>query len=82
MSLDFERLLQCSQHSPTDLSRSGRLVEAAEHDRELVAAEPRDGVVRMQMRTQANTDFGQEHVAGVMPERIVDFLEAVEIDEQ
>ena len=39
-------------------------------------------VARTQRAAQPAGDFHQQHVAGVMPERIVDDLEAVEIDEQ
>ena len=51
-------------------------------DHEFVAAEPRHDVARAQRAAQPAADFHQQHVAGVMPQRIVDDLEAVEIDEQ
>ena len=51
-------------------------------DDEFVAAEPRHDVARTQRAAQPAGDFHQQHVAGIMAQRIVDDLEAVEIDEQ
>ena len=53
-----------------------------EHDRELVAAEPRERVVLAQQRPQPRADLAQHLVARVMAERVVELLEAVEVDEQ
>ena len=52
-----------------------------QHD-ELVAAEPRDDVARAQAFAQARAHLAQQHVAGLVAERVVDDLEAVEVDEQ
>ena len=51
-------------------------------DDEFVAAKPRHDVARAQRAAQPARDLHQQHVAGIMAERIVDDLEAVEIDEQ
>ena len=52
-------------------------------DDEFVAAEPRHDVARTQRaRAAGAADFHQQHVAGIMAQRIVDDLEPVEIDEQ
>ncbi len=53
-----------------------------ENDDEFVATEPRHDIARPQRAAQPARDFHQQHIAGVMPQRIVDDLEAVEIDEQ
>ena len=50
--------------------------------RELVAAEPRHRVGRAQGAAQARRHFLQHQIAGVMAERVVDLLEAIEIDQQ
>ncbi len=50
--------------------------------RELVATEPRDGVTYAQLAAQAGTDEVQQQVAVVMAERVVDVLEAVEVEQQ
>ncbi len=52
-----------------------------EHD-ELVAAEPRDDVARAQALPQSCRHLAQQYVARFVAQRVVDHLEAVEIDEQ
>ena len=54
---------------------------AQEHD-ELVAAEPRDVVLRAHDLAQARCDRAQQAIAGRMAERVVDLLELIEVDEQ
>ena len=54
---------------------------AAEHDGELVAAEPRDGAAPA-TSTSLPRDLAQQLVAGVVAERVVDLLEAVEVDQE
>ena len=53
----------------------------AEHD-ELVAAEPADHVVGADRVLDALGDRRQHRVTRFVPERVVDVLEAVEVDEQ
>src|SRR5581483_9937339 len=53
-----------------------------EQDDELVAAESRDRVLRPDSRGQAHGDDRQQLVADRVPERVVDALEAVEVEEQ
>ena len=64
---------------PLDVIAFGGLLQ---DDDEFVAAEPRHDVARAQGAAQPVGDFHQQHVAGIMAERIVDDLEPVEIDEQ
>src|SRR5262249_59614577 len=59
-----------------------RLVAGMDDDRELVAAEARERVARSQHLRQARADLAQHLVAGVMAERVVELLEAVEVDQQ
>ena len=62
-----------------DLVPLGGLLQ---NDHELVAAEPRHDVARTQRAAQPAADLHQQHVAGVVAQRVVDDLEPVEIDEQ
>ena len=75
-----ERSSAARSRSP--VARGAGLVAGVEHDRELVAAEPRERVARPQRLLQARADLAQHLVAGVMPERVVELLEAVEVDQQ
>ena len=59
-----------------------RAVEAVEQDRELVAAEARDGVGRAHALAQALGDRDEQLVADRVAERVVDGLEVVDVDEQ
>ena len=52
-----------------------------DHD-ELVATEASDEVSRADVLGESATDLGEHTVAGEMPLRVVDRLEAVEVDEQ
>ncbi len=63
-------------------SASGGRAQAGQQHRELVAAEPRDGVDLAQRRPQARTGLAQQLVAVVVAEGVVDVLEPVEVDEQ
>ena len=57
-------------------------IGAGQHHRELVAAETRDGVGLAEHAADARRDALQDAVAGVMPHRVVDLLEAVQIEDQ
>ena len=60
-----------------------RRARTAHDHRELVAAKPRDlPVGRIEQGLQAWADELEQLVAGVVPEPIVDFLEAVKVHEQ
>ena len=80
--------LSCSGWLSTDSSSPATLLDLApfgsffQNDHELVAAEPRHHVARTQRAPQPAADLHQQHVAGVVAQRIVDDLEPVEIDEQ
>ena len=59
-----------------------RVRHAVEQDRELVAAEPGDGVRRPHGRLEPARDRDQQLVSHLVAERVVDELEAVEVQEQ
>src|ERR1035438_6066884 len=49
---------------------------------ELVAPEPRDDVRAAERSAQDAAGFSQDRVAPVVPERVVDLLQAIEVDEE
>ena len=57
-------------------------LELLEQERELVAAEPGHGVHRAQHLAEAVGEYGEQEVTGGMSHRIVDLLEAVDVEEQ
>ena len=61
---------------------SSMLVQAEQHDDEFVAAHARHGVAVAHAGDQALGHVLQHAVAGGVAERVVDFLEVVEVDEQ
>jgi hypothetical protein len=61
--------------------RSSDAVQVLEHHGELVAAEPGHGVVRRRV-LQARRGGAQDAVAGGVAQRVVDVLEAVQVEEQ
>jgi hypothetical protein len=52
-----------------------------QQDRELVAAQPRDGVARAQHAGDPRADELEQLVAAVVAERVVDLLELVEVEQ-
>ena len=64
---------------PGDLDR---LTDVLDEDRELIAAEPGDGVRRSHHRGEPLPDDDQQLVPGGVPEAVVDRLEAVQVGEQ
>ena len=65
-----------------DQRRLVHVGDAVEQHRELVAAEPGDGVRRPHGRLQPARDGDQQPVSHLVPERVVDELEAVEVEEE
>ena len=51
-------------------------------DRELVTAKPCDGVGRSQHALQPRSDLLQQRIAAVVAERVVDVLEAIEVEQK
>ena len=54
----------------------------AQHEAELVAAEPRDRVVGTELVGEPRRDLGEQRVAVAVPEGVVDLLEPVEVDDR
>ena len=81
-AVEVERVLQRLLDALGDHGRLARVADVVEQDRELVAAEPGDGVAGPQGRLQPARDGDQQPVADVVAERVVDELEAVEVQEQ
>jgi hypothetical protein len=77
-----ERHRQQVAHAlPDDLGLGARQQrQAAQEHEELVAAAAREQVARAHGAAQAGGDLAQQAVAHVVPERVVDALEVVEID--
>jgi len=50
--------------------------------REFVAAQPRQRIAIAQSRHQSRADLLQQHVAALVPERIVDVFETVQVEHQ
>jgi hypothetical protein len=69
---------------PEPLRARLRLVEATfrDQDGELVAAEPGEDVAGAQPGLEPRPHLPQQLVAGVVPEAVVDLLEAVEVEQQ
>ena len=74
-----QRVLQPRGDVDRRRPRSG--APATQHG-ELVAAEPGEGVAAPQRGPQPLGDLDQQRVAVVVAERVVDLLEAVEVDQQ
>ena len=72
---------QCLEHSFED--RAGeRGVDVRQHEPEFVAAEASDRVARAQHLGQRRRDVAEIVVAVVVPERVVDLFEPVEVDDR
>ena len=56
--------------------------DAGQHDGELVAADPADEGVPLELRREAPRDLAQHLVADVVAERVVDFLEPRQVEHQ
>ena len=58
------------------------ITRVVDQDPELVAAETRDRVLRVQLVEQAVRELDEHRVAAVVPERVVDVLESIEVDDR
>src|SRR5262249_36020861 len=79
---DAARLGDLAQYLLRHHRAVARLLDALDQKRELVAAEPRRRVVRAQALLQLLAHILQHFIARGMAERVVDLLEAVEIEEK
>ena len=62
------------------ISRAASVLGAGQQDHELVAADACERVGRPEQRLEARADRLQQQIAGRVAERVVDLLEAVEVD--
>ena len=65
-----------------DLDGGGGVPNVSEHDAELVSSETSDRVCIAEHCAQTTCDLLQQEVAPLVSERVVDLLEAVEIDDE
>ena len=65
-----------------DLADGAAVGDVGQQDGELVAAEAGEDVVAAQRLAQARGDVDEQLVAVLVAQRVVDLLEAVEVDEQ
>ena len=79
---DVEGLGEHVADALRDLDRGCRVLEPGQHHRELVTAHTGDDVARTHAVPQALGDLHQELVATVVAVGVVDFLEAVEVQEE
>ena len=80
--LDLERLRDGVEQLLRDPAQHRRLLEVLDDHHEFVAAEAREQVGLAQRRRQRLGHALQQLVADPVAERVVDVLEAVEVDEQ
>ena len=81
-SFEDERRGQLGTDAPAESLRVYGIGDVRQQDDELVAAEPGDAVAFAQDACQARADLLQQQVTVVMAERVVDLLEAVEVEQQ
>ena len=69
-------------HAGRDVDRHLLVDVVREQDCELVAAESRDGLDRLEGDPQPPPDLAEKPVADVVAERVVQLLETVEVDQE
>jgi hypothetical protein len=79
---ELERPAQCFGHALGDADRQLGLREVVADHAELVAAEARDRVTGAQHVGEPRGQHAQQLIPGAVPERVVDELEAVEVEEE
>jgi AraC-like DNA-binding protein len=79
---DLERLRDRVDHLARERGQRVGIVAVLDEDHELVAADARERMAAAAAYDEPRRDAAQQRVAGVVAGRIVDFLEAVQIDEQ
>ena len=79
---NFERFSEKLGEPPAQFSRPGRLFDVGLQDDQFVPADTRHRVGRTYGAAHPVGNFRQEQIAGVMPQRVVDHLESIEIQRQ
>ena len=80
--LELQRLGELRLDAPGDRLGGLGVGDVLEEEAELVAAQPRHGVARAQRGAEAIAHLHQQLVADRVAERVVDHLEAVEVEEE
>src|SRR2546428_6760310 len=80
--VEFKRGSQFLLYSLRDADCIARVIDAANQDRELVTAEPGQGIGWAQTTFQALSKSNQQEVSMSMAETVVDVLETVQIEKQ
>ena len=81
LRLDVERRLESGEHPGCNVGCLGRVLDAVEQNRELVAAEARHRVRRPNGDHEPLADLLQDGVSSCVTEAVVHSLEIVQIDE-
>ncbi len=81
LALDREWPVECRKHPGRHRRRTLGPLQPILHQRELVATQPRPGVACPGQDCDAGCHRAQESIADGMPERIIDLLEVVEIEQ-
>ena len=81
-AVELERFLDRAQHARRHAPRSAKIADRWQNHGEFVAAEAGDGIRLADDADKALAQFGEEQVAHVVPERIVDVLEAVQVEHE
>ena len=79
---DLERIAEPGQDAMGDVDRLGRAMNGTQQQAELVASETGDRVAIAQYRPDPRADRGEQLIAVVMAQGVVDLLEPIEIDHQ
>ena len=82
MSVELEGGLKQLEQAATELLGFGCVVDAHLHDRELVAADPGDGVDLPYTGAEPHRDLLEQQIASRVPQGVVNVLEAVEVQQQ
>ena len=82
MAVDHQRRRQCGQDPVGHFDRIPGGGDVGQQDPELVASQPRDRVLGADAALDASRDEPQQRVAAGVPERVIDGLEVVDIEEQ
>ena len=80
-ALDLRRNLECLEDARGRVGGLGRVGDAFEENRELVASEASERVGRAHGDQQPSSDLLENPVAGLVAETVVDRLEVVQVDE-
>ena len=78
---DLERATDRLEDPRKRLIERVEIADARHDEPELVSAEARDGVALANRGLEASRELDEQQVAVVVPERVVDLLEAVEVDQ-